>query len=148
MDNLDNNLFQYLDKLKTDIENILKADLVRQGFPNRTTLAKLTVTNDASDLTLNIPDEIYYWDRGRKSGGKRIPLSALLTWIKDRGISPRNGKSVTQLAWAIQTHIWQRGISSKNILDKAIDLIEVRIGDEILDFFSDQIDNIIADSFL
>jgi hypothetical protein len=65
---------------------------------------------------------------GRKAGVKRVPLSALMQWIKVRGLKGRDKKgrfmSTTNLAWAIQTNIFKYGVRPTNIYDAGISDLE------------------------
>jgi hypothetical protein len=65
---------------------------------------------------------------GRKAGVKRVPLSALMEWIKVRGLKGRDKKgrfmSTTNLAWAIQTNIFKYGVRPTNIYDAGISDLE------------------------
>ena len=65
---------------------------------------------------------VYYakWvDVGRRKGAKRVPLKALLKWVRTRGITPDNGGSEKSLAFAIQTNIFKEGIKPANFIDEA-----------------------------
>jgi hypothetical protein len=51
----------------------------------------------------------------RRARIKRIPLDVLIKWIKMKGLVPRNSKTgrfmtVNQMAWAISTSIYMKGI--------------------------------------
>lgn len=65
---------------------------------------------------------------GRRAGVKRVPLSALMQWIKVRGLKGRDKKgrfmSTTNLAWAIQTNIFRYGVRPTNIYDAGISDLE------------------------
>ena len=65
---------------------------------------------------------------GRRAGVKRVPLSALIEWIKIRGLKGRDKKgrfmSTTNLAWAIQTNIFKYGVRPTNIYDAGISDLE------------------------
>lgn len=65
---------------------------------------------------------------GRRAGVKRVPLSALMQWIKIRGLKGRDKKgrfmSTTNLAWAIQTNIFKYGVRPTNIYDAGISDLE------------------------
>lgn len=67
-------------------------------------------------------------NRGRKAGVKRVPLNALMEWIKVRGLKGRDKKgrfmSTTNLAWAIQTNIFKYGVRPANIYDAGITDLE------------------------
>ena len=72
-------------------------------------------------------------NRGRQAGVKRVPLNALINWIKVRGLQGigRNGlpMSTTNLAWAIQTNIFKYGVRPANIYDAGIDDLEAYFND-------------------
>lgn len=50
-----------------------------------------------------------YVDTGRKPGGKKVPIAALIDWIRVKKIDLR-GKSERSVAFAIQTAIFRKGI--------------------------------------
>ena len=70
---------------------------------------------------------------GRRAGVKRVPLSALIEWIKIRGLKGRDKKgrfmSTTNLAWAIQTNIFKYGVRPANIYDAGISDLEQYFND-------------------
>jgi hypothetical protein len=55
-----------------------------------------------------------YVDSGRRAGIKRVPIDALIGWIRVKGI-PLNGRKERDLAYAIQLKIWKNGIPSNKI---------------------------------
>jgi len=73
-------------------------------------------------------DYFPYVNRGRKKELKRVPLSALLQWIKVKGIRGKDKKGRfiknMNLAFAIQTNIFKYGIRPSNIYDKGLDGVE------------------------
>jgi len=52
-----------------------------------------------------------YVERGRKAGGKRVPIAALIQYVKDRRMVSGN-KEIHRVAWAIQTKIHKYGIKA------------------------------------
>jgi len=77
---------------------------------------------------------------------KKVPLDALIQWIKANNILPRSKKSgrfvtVNQMAWAVQMSIWKRGIKSKMptmgrgfaqvVADDVADEAALRLADEL-----------------
>lgn len=79
-------------------------------------------------LEITYADYFQYVNRGRKMGLKRVPLNALLDWIKVRRLKGRDkkGRFIKNIsfAYAIQTNIFKYGIRPTNIYDKALDSIE------------------------
>lgn len=49
-------------------------------------------------------------DTGRKAGGKKVPIDALVDWIKAKGFES-DAKKIKGMAFAIQQTIWKKGIS-------------------------------------
>jgi hypothetical protein len=79
-------------------------------------------------LTIVALDYLQWLDTGRRPGAKKIPIAALLLFIKQRGIGQVRGKggrfgkrtiSANSLAWAIQISIFKHGIAGRHILDPA-----------------------------
>jgi hypothetical protein len=80
---------------------------------------KTTVEKTAKGYTIEGRSEFYgrFVDTGRKPGGKRVPISVLLSWIQVKGI-PLNGKKAIDVAWAIQRKIYQNGIPTNGDKEK------------------------------
>lgn len=85
----------------------------------------------------------YYASYGRRPRVRKVPISALIDYIKDYGIQPRGGQSINQLAFAIQNSIYKQGINPKRYADKIIDatadLTEETLADEISEEMADEI---------
>lgn len=67
---------------------------------------------------------------GRAKGKKGVPVSALIQWIKDRNLQPRDKKrrfaqksekNIKGMAFAIQKNIKKFGIRPSNFLDVALE---------------------------
>jgi DNA-binding ferritin-like protein (Dps family) len=90
-----------------------------------------TVVSDGkgkSELVITYMDYFEAVNLGRRPQRKKVPISALLDWIRIRGIKGRNkrGRFIKNLslAFAIQTNIYKYGIAPANIYDKAYDSFE------------------------
>lgn len=56
------------------------------------------------------------------SGGGFVPFQALLSWIKVKGIQPRNPEwNITDLAWVIQKKILAKGTPKQSFVQPVID---------------------------
>lgn len=77
------------------LRDSIKVDLVNE-------VGKYSIIGKASHIAK-------YVDWGRRSGGKRVPHSALEAWVVIKGIAP-SGKKAASVAWAIQYSIWKNGI--------------------------------------
>lgn len=91
------------------------------GYPDLRT-SDLYATADyvveGDTVVLLLEDHYQYVESGRRIGAKGVPISALLEWMRRKGIDPgkRNGR-----AWAIQSAIRARGIRPRPFLQKALD---------------------------
>jgi hypothetical protein len=84
-----------------------------------------TDTNGDPILVLSYIDYFENVNFGRRKEKKKVPISAILDWIKVRGLQGRNkkGRFIPRLsfAFAIQTNIYKFGIRPSNIYDKGLD---------------------------
>ena len=89
---------------------------------------KVIDTEDGLMLELSYADYLKNVNFGRRKGKGKVPIKALLKWIKDRGLKGRNkkGKYIKDLSFAfgIQQNIFKYGIRPANIFDKAYDSLE------------------------
>ena len=102
---------------------------------------KYEIKKNVLDFIAN--DYAHYVDKGRFSGKKKVPITALVKWIRWNNLQPRNAKGQYQspisLAFAIQTNIFKYGITERNFINPAIkmgealtdELIELQFGDYI-----------------
>jgi hypothetical protein len=137
-----------LDDLLVDLQKVTVATIVQSGVDKNSNLTKsikyVTVKNG-----VNMVANYYYpyVSSGRKSGIKKVPIKALIEYIKRYNIPLRPGQTLNQLAFALQQHIFKAGIKSKNFDDKVVnaageitqmavaDELAVAIADELVDMF-------------
>jgi hypothetical protein len=90
--------------------------------------ATVVRTPQGSQLVITYMDYFEAVNLGRRPEKKKVPITALLDWIKIRGIKGRNkrGRFIPNLSlsFAIQTNIYKYGIAPSNIYDKARDSFE------------------------
>lgn len=104
---------------------------------------------DNSTLSLIAEDYFNYYANGRRAGARKVPISALLKWIKRYKIKGRgkNGQFVSDnsLAFAIQNSIYRKGVKSKGWvygwLDDAAKLTEDLIGEKTLEYYAQLIED-------
>lgn len=156
---------QYLKEIRgllEDLRKITRMTLDDHGVEMNSELSKsvrYAYTQDGIQLQVN-----YYYpfvSRGRKKGRrraskrkgyvsrgiKRVPLDALIKFIKKNNITPRHGKTINQLAFAIQTSIYKNGIKAKNFEEP----VQVQVTDYMAaasaDIFGEIIANDLANMF-
>lgn len=145
-----------------EIKTILK-DLIPEL--NKLTIQYMTQAGveSKSNLTQSVGFEItdnglglmannywYYASQGRRPNTKKVPITALIDYIKRYNISPKSGQSINQLAFAIQTSIYKQGINPKNYVDKVIDatsdLTEEVVADDVIELLADEIMGVMLES--
>jgi len=67
----------------------------------------------STDLVITMQDYGEYVNTGRKRGAAKVPIKALVEWIKQKGIETNN-KKVLGMAFAIQKTIEKQGIPTAN----------------------------------
>ncbi|GAB3293884.1 hypothetical protein [Hymenobacter tenuis] len=116
-----------------------------------------------ASLELYALDYLEYLDRGRAKFTKRVPIDALLVWIRKKklGLPARSstGKfqsrrsqstgrrmSANQLAFAIQTSIYRNGIRGRHFLtpafDKGQELLDIYLNNQLLDDATIELDRV------
>lgn len=92
----------------------------------------------------------FYASRGRRARTAKVPITALIDYIKRYNITPRAGQTYTQLAFAIQTAIYKQGINPKNYVDKVVDstsdVTEEMIADGLIEELADEIVKVMLQS--
>lgn len=86
-------------------------------------------------LLVEMLDYGKYVNTGRKRGARKVPVKALVEWVKQKGIETNNKKALG-IAFAIQKTIEKEGIPTVNSRKrgKRIEFVDdtlIRIGDEI-----------------
>jgi hypothetical protein len=103
-------------------------DKYASGNLYNTLTATVMPNGDDFELVITYADYFQYVNRGRPAGVKKVPLTALLDWIKIRGIRGRDKKGRfipnLSLAFAIRQNIYKYGIRPANIYDKGLDSLE------------------------
>jgi len=148
--NLEEKLKPLIDFLETEI----KGELERQGHVAtgklrdqiKVSLQKWTITGSAGDAFY-----AKYVDWGRRPGGKRVPIQALINWIEIKGFA--HGNKAVNMAWAVQHAIWKNGVPTdkdegkKMFVTRVLERSQVKIFDDIKNavgfYFNAEIENII-----
>jgi hypothetical protein len=105
----------------------------------------------SGSLQLFAFDYLQWVDGGRRKGAKKVPLDALIKFIKQRNIGQARGKggkygkrsdNITRLAFIIQAAIYRNGIKPRPVIAPAFAL-----GEALLQDFLDNrmLDNLTAD---
>ena len=109
----------------------------------------------STDLLITMQDYGSYVNRGRKRGAAKVPIQALVEWIKQKGIETNN-KKVLGMAFAIQKTIEKQGIPTANsrkrgkrteFVDDTIKRIQSEVERRITEATFRQVD-IIVDNFV
>ena len=148
--------------LKDDLKIILK-DLIPEL--NQITIQYMTQSGlkTSSDLTKSVRfietntglalEANYYFQYrsdGRRPRTKKVPIRALIDYIKRYGLVPRPGQTINSLAFAIQTAIYKRGIQGLNYFDRIVeatsDVTEEVVADELIEDIADEVVGVMLQS--
>lgn len=108
-----------------------------------------TLNLRGSGFTLEILMNDYglFVNTGRKPGKKKVPIQALLEWIKQKGIETNNKKALG-IAFAIQKTIQKEGVPTRNsrakgkrteFIDETLDRVDNVITSMVGDLYEKQI---------
>lgn len=109
----------------------------------------------STDLIIEMNDYGTWVNLGRKKGAAKVPIKALVEWIKQKGIETNN-KKVVGIAFAIQKTIEREGIPTTNsrkrgkrvgFVDDVIDRLRLEIEQRITELASKEVE-IIIDNFV
>jgi hypothetical protein len=113
----------------------LRAD-GKEGFVQS---SKVDFTTDG--IKIDIPQHAQWMDSGRRAGAKRVPISALINWLKRYRVVSRDKKtgkyqksaegSINSTAWAIQKAIFKNGIKPRPFIESTLDYAEGLLEDAI-----------------
>jgi hypothetical protein len=114
--------------------------LAKGGF-----VQSVAVEPSYDGFNIKVAEQAQYMDSGRKPGGKKVPIAALIAWIKRYRVGQRDKKtgkfkkrliSINSIAFAIQTAIYKKGIKPspfiKDTLAFAEDLMKNYIDETLI----------------
>ena len=131
----ENDLKPFLDVLeeyKREFENLYKSKLEERrasGSLIKSIKTKYEVNGSVYEVSVDLENWWYWIEHGRKptSKGKHCPIEPIISWIRAKGIVPRekDGKlpTETQLAYAIRHKIDTEGYSGGQYLQQTLDEI-------------------------
>ena len=97
---------------------------------------RLNLRSSGFTLEILMNDYGLFVNTGRKAGKKKVPIQALLEWIKQKGIETNNKKALG-IAFAIQKTIQKEGSPTRNSRAKGKRT-------EFIDDTLDRLDNVIT----
>lgn len=131
----ENDLKPFIDVLedyKKEFENLYKSKLEERRASSRlikSVKTKYEVNGSVYEVSVDLENWWYWLEHGRKptSKGKHCPIEPIITWIRAKGIVPReiNGKlpTETQLAYAIRHKIDTEGYNGGQYMQQTLDEI-------------------------
>lgn len=133
-----------LTDLIPDLNKVTIDYLLRSGMKSSSNLVKQSgFVETESGLALMSAYYFAYRSAGRRPGVRKVPITALLDYIKRYGIVPKGNQTLTSLAFAIQTSIYKRGIMGLNYFERIVestsDVTEETIANEFSEDLADEI---------
>lgn len=121
-----------LEDYKREFESLYKSKLEERRATGRlikSIKTKYEINGSVYEVSVDLENWWYWAEHGRKptSKGKHCPIEPIITWIRAKGIVPReiNGKlpTETQLAYAIRHKIDNEGYTGGQYMQKTLDEI-------------------------
>ena len=121
-----------LEAYMKEFENLYKSKLEERRASGRlikSIKTKYEVNGSVYEVSVDLENWWYWAEHGRKptSKGKHCPIEPIISWVKAKGIVPReiNGKlpTETQLAYAIRHKIDTEGYNGGQYMQKTLDEI-------------------------
>ena len=112
-----------LDDLCKEVKKAVQLIYIRDAdvLPKSDLVKSVEVLNKRNTLTVYANDYVDYIESGRSKFAKKVPISAILIFIKKRKLKPYDRWiSTNQLAFAIQNGIYYNGIKGKKGLNKKV----------------------------
>lgn len=135
-----------LERLTDGITQTIKSTMIKNGLKRDSDLVKSVEVKVRSRSVIDILANDYYQyvSDGRRPRVKKVPIDALITWIKKERITPNAGQSINSLAFAIQNGIYKNGIKGKGFADEAnrnaLDFLEEGYSNMLRDYISNDLE--------
>lgn len=111
----------------------------RDGKDSFVNSVQVDFTTDGVEIEL--AEQAYYVEQGRRPFAKKVPVSALIKWLKRYRVLGRDKKtgkykkastnSINSTAWAIQQSIYKNGIKARPFIQASLDYAEELISEVI-----------------
>ena len=130
-------LKQVMTELKSEIKILTQKILVESGLHDNDNIVKqVNVKPKRDTLEIYLNSYIQFIQTGRGKFKRKVPIAALIRFIKKRNI-PLNGMKISRVAYMIQNAIFRNGIVGKPYIeDKITDVVGDYIVDYIIDTFN------------
>lgn len=128
-----------LKDIQDEILTAIRKIMIEHGVKRKADLYKnLEMKAKYNSLTLYAFDYYEWLSIGRKPFLKKVPLDALIYWIRHYRIPSGRGKnSVTRLAFKIQNAIYKNGIKGKGFIEPVSEITETIMQERLSELFGD-----------
>lgn len=123
-----------------------KQIMLMRGVDTRSNLVRSAEWEyEKNAFTLFANDYFKWVDSGRKPLARKVPIMALIPWLRKNNIRPSMGQTYTSLAYAIQQSIYKLGIKGKlytsAIIDESMEMIAYTVIADVTNQIVDEIVN-------
>lgn len=106
--------------------------MLMRDVDSRSDLVRSTEWTYEKKQFILIANDYFKWvNRGRMPFVRKVPVDALIPWMRKNNIRPSGGQTYTSLAYAIQQSIYMNGIKAKQysfpIVEESMELIADKI---------------------
>lgn len=125
-----------------ELTTAARAAAIAGGVDRDSKLAdSIEVVSDNGAIIMLANDYYQAVSEGRRPRTKKVKVQDLISWIKEKNISPRVGQSINQLAFAMQRSIYKNGIRGKNFINSVdstvLDLANENVADGMTEAIAD-----------
>jgi hypothetical protein len=130
-------------QFEKDLVVLVQQTMIEQGVPKKSDLVKsVEFVSEDNGLRMYAFDYYEWLSTGRKPRARKIPIEALISWIKKYRIA--SGRSVNSVAWAIQQSIYRNGIKGRAFATP----VENLVADFSSEEFAEILSEVIADEMV
>ncbi len=102
-----------IDLISKEIQVLTQTILIQGGLKSTDAIVKdVKVQSDNNGLQIYVKSYLENIEKGRRAHARKIPISALIEFIKQKKLNLQ-GRSLNDLAFAIQMEIYKRGIAAR-----------------------------------
>ena len=114
------NFFELMKEFERYLRDGVEKLMISTGVPAKSDILNTLDVSYGNELFQLLAEDYYqYLSKGRRPKARKVPIQALIQWIKDKRI-PYKG-SINSAAFAIQQTIYKFGIVGRNYEEAVID---------------------------
>jgi L-aminopeptidase/D-esterase-like protein len=137
------------DAMLTQMRAVFVIQMERYKLAGSDVIESIEWKFDGDNIFTLIANDYFEWIvTGRRPRAKKVPIEALLKWIKKNNLIPKGKMTVNALAFAIQNSIYKSGIKAKPFevpaTLEAMDILSQHLANDLAAQIEDEITKIMT----